>query len=68
MGALLIFIGVILRILVDPSSVGMIIKLLGAGGGFISSFGGAFLGKEFNKDQRLGLYIVSAAFLLGMVF
>jgi hypothetical protein len=39
---------------------------LGAGAGFVASFGGAFLGREFSKEQRLGLYIVSVAFLLGL--
>ncbi len=63
-GVLLIFIGMIIVGFVHPS--GIIIKALGAGGGFLTAGGGAFFGREFSRDQKLGLYIVAAAFLIGM--
>lgn len=64
-GALLIFIGVIVGAFHGLG--GTILVALGAGGGAVASFGGAFFGKEFNREQRLGLYIIAAAFLLSMV-
>ena len=63
-GVLLIFIGMIIIGFVHPA--GIIVKALGAGGGFLTAGGAAFFGREFTRDQRLGLYIIAAAFLIGM--
>jgi hypothetical protein len=64
-GALLIFLAIVIGAF-WAHGVLRVLFALGAGAGFVASFGGAFLGKEFNKDQRLGLYIVSAAFMVAM--
>ena len=65
LSALLIFLVVMISAFWEHEIL-RVLFALGAGAGFVACFGGAFLGTEFNKDQRLGLCIVAVAFLLGL--
>jgi len=65
-GAILIFVGSILFLFVHRE-LGILLAMVGEGGGLVTAFGGAFFGKEFTREQRLGLYILAAAFLIGFV-
>ena len=67
---LLIFIGMVGSLFVDYGDntwkILMALKDVGAAGGFVVSFGGAFFGLEFSKEQHLGLFLAAVAFMFAL--
>ena len=62
--ALLMFVGMALVQFTTYYTMGKFLVGFGAAGGFVIAFGGAFVGRKFDHEQRNGLYLAAAAFLI----
>jgi hypothetical protein len=65
LGALLVFLAIAVSAFWSDPLL-RLLHALGAGAGFVAAFGGAFLGKEFSMEQKRGLYIVAAGFIIAL--